>query len=369
MGSLSSNPKSKKKVVVGMSGGVDSSVVALLLQQQGYEVIGLFMKNWDEDDEDCPSKDDFEDVARVCSQLKIPYYTVNFSKEYWDRVFSRCLKEFESGQTPNPDILCNREIKFDLFFNKALSLGADFVATGHYCRRVLEGENYRLAKGVDPQKDQSYFLYDIDPNVLSRTLFPLGEMEKTKVRAIAREYGLATQAKKDSTGICFVGKRNFKDFLSTFVSRTPGEFRRLDGTVVGQHDGISFYTIGQRKGLKIGGAGDAWYVVAKDCGKNIVYLEQGDDHPALYREELFTQDINWLGPSPQDLPFRCAAKVRYRQQEQACTLFPHGDGMRVLFDKPVKAVTPGQSIVFYKDDICHGGGLISLSSPIPCTAA
>lgn len=337
-----------KTVVVGMSGGVDSSVSALLLKNLGYKVIGLFMKNWEEEGP-CSAAKDFEDVVKVCETLQIPYYNVNFVQEYRDSVFAQFLADYQAGLTPNPDILCNREIKFKVFLEKALSLGADYLATGHYCQLDPEG---RLLRGRDPDKDQSYFLHAVHREAFQKVLFPIGHLLKQEVRAIAREAGLATAQKKDSTGICFIGKRDFKPFLAQFLGTKPGPFKTLSGELVGQHDGAAFYTLGQRKGMGLGGEGDAWYVVAKDLPSNTVFVERGADHPALFRSELQTQNLTWTAPSP----LRCTAKVRYRQKDTPCTL--HVDG-RVVFDEPQRAVTPGQSIVFYQGEICLGGGIIS----------
>lgn len=339
-------------VIVGMSGGVDSSVTAALLKEQGYRVIGIFMKNWEEDDH-CQAVDDYNDVVAVCSQLQIPYYSVNFAKEYWENVFSHCLKEYEQGFTPNPDILCNREIKFKVFLQKALTLGADFIATGHYCRNL----NNQLARGLDPDKDQSYFLYTLKSEILQKVLFPVGHFTKKEVRQIAEKYGLATAKKKDSTGICFVGKRDFREFLSRYIPKLPGEFRTLSGQLVGQHEGAAYYTIGQRRGLAIGGMGEAWYVVDKDMEKNIVYVEQGDDHPALYSEGLLATDATWVGEAPS-FPLKCTAKIRYRSQDVPCVV---EEGLKVTFATPQKAVTPRQSIVFYQGEICLGGAMIQNS--------
>jgi tRNA-uridine 2-sulfurtransferase len=348
-----------KTVIVGMSGGVDSSVSALLLKRQGYHVIGVFMKNWEESEEsDCPAAQDYEDVAAVCHHIGIPYYSVNFSKEYWDAVFAHCLDEYRAGWTPNPDILCNKEIKFKVFLKKALELGADFLATGHYCQTKIFENQLCLARGWDKEKDQSYFLHAIDKSVLQRVLFPIGDLTKKEVRGIAAAEGLATAKKKDSTGICFIGKRNFKDFISRFIPYQSGQFQRLNGEVVGDHEGIAFYTIGQRKGLGIGGKGDAWFVVGKDPQRNIVFIEQGEDHPALYRKELFAKELNWMMELP-NFPFRCTAKIRYRIPDAQCTIIGYeNENLRIVFDQPQKAVTPRQSIVFYKDEFCLGGGLI-----------
>lgn len=347
----------KKTVVVGMSGGVDSSVSALILKNQGYNVIGLFMKNWEEEGP-CRSTQDFEDVVRVCSLLDIPYYSVNFVKEYRDSVFQDFLKNYKAGLTPNPDILCNREIKFKVFLEKALELGADFLATGHYCRRDDEG---RLLRGLDPNKDQSYFLHAVKSDAFKKSLFPIGNMLKPKVREIARKEGLATAEKKDSTGICFIGKRDFKPFLSKYLAPKPGNFETLDGKFVGKHDGAVFYTIGQRKGMGLGGEGDAWFVVGKDIERNLVFVERGADHPALFSTELTTKDLTWVKEAPK-YPFKCTAKVRYRQADTPCTLSETGD---VTFDEPQRAVTPGQSVVFYEGELCLGGAIIEkVSSPL-----
>ncbi len=343
-----------KTVVVGMSGGVDSSVTALLLKEQGYRVIGLFMKNWEEDEGTCPAEADHEDVACVCQALDIPFYTVNFSKEYWENVFSRCLKDYAAGHTPNPDILCNKEIKFNVFLEKALALGADYLATGHYCRKVEENGSWHLARGLDPNKDQSYFLYTIKSEILEKVLFPIGELEKSYVRHLAEEAGLITAQKKDSTGICFIGKRNFKEFLTRFIPNAKGNFERLNGEVVGEHDGMAYYTIGQRRGLDIGGPGEAWYVVGKEAERNVVLVEQGEDHPALYRCELTMHEVSWVAGTPT-FPLRCTAKVRYRSPDVACTIVAPD---HVVFDTPQKAITPRQSIVFYQGEVCLGGAII-----------
>lgn len=341
------------KVIVGMSGGVDSSVSALLLKQAGYDVMGLFMKNWEEDGI-CPAAVDFEDVSEVCKQIGIPYYTVNFVKEYQDLVFSEFLKESLAGRTPNPDILCNREIKFKVFFEKAKELGADFLATGHYCR--LRG--HHLVRGLDANKDQTYFLYAVKDAVLKSVLFPIGHLHKQEVRKIAEEAGLAVAKKKDSTGICFVGKRDFKEFLSQHLKAVPGNFETLSGKVIGKHDGLPYYTIGQRRGLAIGGPGEAWFVVGKDLNRNVVLIEQGENHPALFKQDLVADQITWVvGVCPPNL--RCTAKVRYRQQDQPCTFSVQEGKMHVHFDEPMRAVTPGQSVVFYDGEVCLGGAIIN----------
>lgn len=363
---MSSNA-SGKTVVVGMSGGVDSSVAAFLLKEQGYHVIGMFMKNWEEENEhgDCIAEEDYEDVVRVCEQLGIPHYTVNFVQEYWDGVFSNFLKEYEAGLTPNPDILCNKEIKFKALLDKAMDYGADFLATGHYVRKRDSDGHPQLLKGLDPGKDQSYFLYAIDGQSLNKALFPVGELQKSEVRRIAEENGLSTAKKKDSTGICFIGKRNFKSFLSQYVAAKPGNFETLEGKVVGKHDGVAYYTIGQRRGLAIGGAGDAWFVVGKDIPRNVVYVEQGTRHPALFADNLTATEATWIAESPlSDLPFHCTAKIRYRQTDQPCTIKSNENGrLHISFDIPQRAITPRQSIVFYKDDVCLGGALIEERGP------
>lgn len=346
----------QKTVVVGMSGGVDSSVVALVTKLQGYKTIGLFMKNWDETNPDgtCPADADYQDVVRVCERLGIPYYSVNFVKEYWDGVFAEFLEDYKKGFTPNPDVLCNREIKFKVFYQRAKLLGADFLATGHYCQ-VTDG---KLLKGADQNKDQTYFLYAVQREVFEDVLFPIGHLEKPIVRELAQRFDLATKAKKDSTGICFIGERNFKNFLSQYVQSTKGPFVDTNGRVLGEHDGTCFYTLGQRKGLGIGGPGEAWFVVAKKFDENVVVLAQGQDHPGLYADGLKASELNWLIPRPER-EFRCKAKIRYRQAEQECTVRWSGDEAEVIFDQPQRAMTPRQSVVFYDGDVCVGGGIIS----------
>jgi tRNA-specific 2-thiouridylase len=347
-----------KTVIVGMSGGVDSSVTALLLKEQGYRVIGLFMKNWEETDGEgrCTSAKEFEDVVKVCTQLEIPYYSVNFVQEYQEAVFSEFLADIRAGLTPNPDVLCNREIKFKVFLQKARELGADFLATGHYCQTDGEG---RLLKGLDPEKDQSYFLHAIQGDALKSVLFPIGAMCKKEVRQIARENGLATAEKKDSTGICFIGKRDFKPFLSKYVGIQPGIFETLSGEVVGKHEGMAFYTIGQRKGMGLGGEGDAWFVVGKDALRNVVFVERGADHPALFRQTIQARDLTWIQGVAPSLPYKCTAKIRYRQADQACTILSITDGIALVsFETPQRAATPGQSMVFYSENLCLGGGVI-----------
>jgi tRNA-uridine 2-sulfurtransferase len=350
---------SSTTVVVGMSGGVDSSVAAWLLREQGYRVVGLFMKNWEEKDENgvCTSAKDFEDVARVCERLDIPYYGVEFVNEYREHVFSHFLREYEAGYTPNPDILCNREIKFNVFMKKALEeVGGDFLATGHYAQVGPDGT---LVKGMDPGKDQSYFLYTLKRSILEKVLFPIGHLPKSEVRRLALEAGLATATKKDSTGICFIGERNFTKFLSQYVHAKPGRIRSLDGTELGAHEGVCYYTLGQRKGLRLGGEGEAYFVVGKDPRQRIVYAERGQEHPALYADTLTATELSWVAGVAPPAGLRCRAKVRYRQQDQGCEIVRvEGDRLEVRFDYPQRAITPRQSVVFYQGETCLGGAMI-----------
>lgn len=351
------------RVVVGMSGGVDSSVCAALCKAQGYETIGIFMRNWEEIDEHgkCSAEEDYADVISVCEKLEIPYYSLNFSENYKEQVFSDFLKEYELGYTPNPDILCNKEIKFKVFYEHAKSLGADFLATGHYCQAEIHSETGKpvLLKGKDNNKDQSYFLYAIEGEVLRDVMFPIGHLEKPQVRELAKKFGLATQNKKDSTGICFIGERDFKGFLSQYIKESKGNFINYDTQeVMGPHDGQCFYTIGQRKGLGIGGPGAPWFVVDKDREKNIVFVAQGEDHPALYANSLKASEINWI-KEPQ-FPIKCRAKIRYRQPDQDCIVDLDENGELVVkFDHAQRAITLRQSVVFYQNDICLGGGVIT----------
>lgn len=349
-----------KTVVVGMSGGVDSSVSALLLKRQGFNVIGLFMKNWDEEvDGVCSATEDFNDVAKVCRKIGIPYYPVNFVKEYREQVFKHFLSESLAGNTPNPDILCNREIKFNVFLEKAMELGADFLATGHYCQNIQIDNKHCLVKGKDPGKDQTYFLYTLKEKTLAKVLFPIGHMQKAEVRKIAIEAGLATAQKKDSVGICFIGKRNFKEFLSQHLKAEPGNFENLNGKVIGRHIGLPFYTVGQRKGLAIGGAGEAWFVVDKDISRNTVIVEQGSDHPALYANTLIAKELSFVSEAPKHFPYHCQTKIRYRQKDEPAWIESIENGKaKVRFEFPQRAITPGQSIVFYKEELCLGGGVI-----------
>lgn len=348
----------QKKVVVGMSGGVDSSLSAALLKEAGYEVIGLFMKNWEESDEHgvCKASYEYEDVVKTCDHLQIPCYSVNFVEEYREKVFSSFLEDLKRGLTPNPDILCNREIKFNAFLEKALKLGADFLATGHYARTDGEG---RLLKGVDPDKDQSYFLHAVKQKGLQRALFPVGHLLKSQVRSLALKKNLPTAQKKDSTGICFIGKRDFKPFVSQYLGYATGDFCTLDGKIVGRHDGAAYYTIGQRRGLGLGGEGEAWYVVGKDISRNLVFVERGENHKALFAPALQANQFTWIAEPPSSFPIRLTAKIRYRQKDQACTLLNIEDDQGIIvFDELQRAITPGQAIVFYQGDLCLGGATI-----------
>lgn len=356
----------KEKVIIGMSGGVDSSVAAWLLKEQGYQVEGLFMKNWEQDDTDtfCPAAQDLADAQTVCNQLNIPLHNVNFSEEYWNKVFTHFLNEYEQGRTPNPDVLCNKEIKFSAFLDHALCLGADFIATGHYAKNKIENGIGSLYKAKDRDKDQTYFLHAVNPAALGKTLFPIGDYTKPQIRTFAKDLGLATQAKKDSTGICFIGEKRFKNFLNEFILAKPGEIKSTEGLVLGQHDGLMFYTLGQRQGLGIGGSrhgGDEpWYVVDKEIHTNTLYVAQGSQHPMLYSQGLICSPIHWLIDNPLErLPLTCYAKTRYRQVEQACMISPlDGNQHYVLFSTPQRAVTPGQYVVFYDKNQCLGGATI-----------
>ncbi|PLR93760.1 tRNA 2-thiouridine(34) synthase MnmA [Bacillus sp. T33-2] len=349
------------RVVVGMSGGVDSSVAALLLKEQGYDVIGIFMKNWDDTDENgvCTATEDYNDVIRVCNQIGIPYYAVNFEKQYWDKVFTYFLDEYKAGRTPNPDVMCNKEIKFKAFLEHALSLGADYLATGHYAKVEFRDGEYKMLRGHDENKDQTYFLNQLDQEQLKRVMFPIGHLEKAKVRELAQNANLATAAKKDSTGICFIGERNFKEFLSGYLPAQPGNMETLDGEVMGRHDGLMYYTIGQRHGLGIGGSGDPWFVIGKDLERNILYVGQGFHNEKLYSDSINAVNISWVSGKPVPGEFECTAKFRYRQPDSKVTVQLLGDNKaRIVFKEPIRAVTPGQAVVFYNGHECLGGGTI-----------
>jgi tRNA-uridine 2-sulfurtransferase len=348
------------RVVVGMSGGVDSSVAALRLKEQGYDVIGIFMKNWDDTDQNgvCTATEDYNDVIEVCNQIGIPYYAVNFEKQYWDKVFTYFLDEYKAGRTPNPDVMCNKEIKFKAFLDHAMSLGADYLATGHYARVEYRDGEYKMLRGIDENKDQTYFLNQLGQEQLSKVLFPLGDIEKPKVREMAKKANLATATKKDSTGICFIGERNFKEFLSGYLPAQPGVMQTLDGEVKGKHDGLMYYTIGQRHGLGIGGSGEPWFAVGKDLEKNILYVDQGFHNELLYSESIIATNVSWVSDQPvKDLS--CTAKFRYRQEDNEVTVtMIDATTAKVTFKKPIRAITPGQAVVFYDGEVCLGGGTI-----------
>ena len=357
---------SRQKVIIGLSGGVDSAVAAHLLLQQGYAVEALFMKNWEEDDTEdyCSAAVDLADAQQVCDKLGIPLHSVNFSAEYWDRVFEYFLAEYRAGRTPNPDIMCNREIKFKAFLDYALDLGADFIATGHYVRNRDSENGTQLLRGLDQNKDQSYFLYALNSYQLSKALFPVGHLEKPQVRQIAEQQGFDVFNKKDSTGICFIGERKFKDFLQQFIPAQPGEIQTLDGVVIGQHSGLMYYTMGQRQGLGIGGLQQAselpWFVVGKDLEHNVLQVAQGHDHPALFHSHCDIEGLHWINQQKMQPPFSCSAKIRYRQPDQQCTIIEiDGDRAVVEFGQPQRAVTPGQALVFYQDEVCLGGATIN----------
>lgn len=360
---------SSKKVIVGMSGGVDSSVSALILKEQGYRVEGLFMKNWEEDDgtEYCTAKEDFADAQAVADKLGIVLHGANFAAEYWDNVFEHFLDEYRAGRTPNPDILCNREIKFKAFLDYALMLGADFIATGHYTRRTEIDGRAALLKGLDSNKDQSYFLHAVGHKELQKTLFPVGEIEKPKVRELALAHELPTAKKKDSTGICFIGERRFKDFLQQYLPAQPGDIYSVNGERLGRHQGLMYHTLGQRQGLGIGGLANhseaPWYVVEKDLENNVLLVAQGNSHASLFSRSLATGDVYWVAGDAPTLPLTCHAKVRYRQPDQACTVSVTAEGYQVIFTEPQRAVTPGQSVVFYSGELCLGGGVIQSTAP------
>ncbi|MCF6289072.1 MAG: tRNA 2-thiouridine(34) synthase MnmA [Proteobacteria bacterium] len=359
------NTLSQQKVIVGMSGGVDSSVSVAILQQQGYAVEGMFMKNWEEDDtlQECTATADAQDAMSVAEKLKIKLHLRNFASEYWDFVFADFLHEYRIGRTPNPDILCNREIKFKTFLENAQDLGADFMATGHYVDKDFHNGKYRLLKGKDANKDQSYFLYTITQEQLAYVLFPLGKIAKPKVRELAQELGLVVAAKKDSVGICFIGEKDLQKFLISYIKPNPGNIVDDVGNIIGQHTGLMYYTIGQRQGLGIGGVKDApslpWFVAAKNHQTNELIAIQGSNNPLLLSQQLKAKDVNWIAGEQPELPLTCNAKVRYRQNDQNCIIYADNDNqVRVQFAQPQRAVTPGQSVVFYNGDICLGGGII-----------
>ena len=353
-----------KKVILGLSGGVDSAVAAIRLQQGGAEVHALHMTNWEDDDGYCTAARDLQDARRICEQLGIPLHHVNFAAQYRDRVFEYFLDEYRKGRTPNPDVLCNREIKFGVFRDHARRLGGDLLATGHYARSGIVDGHGALFRGLDANKDQSYFLHAVSAEALAESVFPLGEMLKPDVRELARSHGLDVFDKKDSTGICFIGERPFREFLSTYLPANPGPMRTPDGDLLGEHQGLMYYTLGQRQGLGIGGRPDRgeepWYVVGKDVGENTLIVAQGE-HEMLFSTALRATDASWIGRPPNDLEagIRCTAKVRYRQSDQDCVVTAVGDGrLRVAFDVRQRAVAPGQFVVFYDESLCLGGAVI-----------
>lgn len=366
---MSGKSPAQTRVVVGMSGGVDSSVTALLLKEQGYDVIGVFMKNWDDTDENgvCTATEDYKDVAAVADQIGVPYYSVNFEKEYWDRVFEYFLAEYRAGRTPNPDVMCNKEIKFKAFLDYAMELGADYVATGHYAQvRTDENGIVHMLRGADNNKDQTYFLSQLTQEQLKKTMFPLGHLEKPEVRKIAEKAGLATAKKKDSTGICFIGEKNFKKFLGEYLPAQPGKMMTLDGIEMGKHAGLMYYTIGQRGGLGIGGqhgqlTSAPWFVVGKDLTTNTLYVGQGFHHEHLYSTSLDASDLSFTREMPETFDLHCTAKFRYRQEDTGVTIHVNGDKVTVDFDEPVRAITPGQAVVFYDGEECLGGAMIDVA--------
>lgn len=369
-----SMPSPRPLVIVALSGGVDSAVAALLLLEQGYRVQALFMSNWDEDEQGyCTAAEDFQDARRVCEILGISLHKVSFAAEYRQRVFDEFLREYRAGRTPNPDVLCNREIKFGVCLNYARRLGGELLATGHYARIVQEGGRHRLLKGSDPAKDQSYFLHAIEPTVLPHVLFPLGDLTKDVVRRLARAAVLPVFDKRDSTGICFIGERPFKEFLARYLPAQPGNMETPAGEVIGQHQGLMYYTRGQRQGLGLGGtAGSgtaAWYVAGKDLARNALIVVHGEDHPLLYSGGLRTGPVHWLAAGARTGQFNCQAKTRYRQRDQACTVEIHSDGARVTFESPQRSITPGQFAVFYDGEECLGGAVIESTADDDIAAA
>jgi tRNA-uridine 2-sulfurtransferase len=356
---------SKPSVMLGVSGGVDSSVCALVLKQQGYNVSGLFMQNWDEDDSgECRAEDDRRDALGVCGRLDIPFYSRNFAKEYWQGVFQYFLDEYRRGRTPNPDVLCNREIKFKTFLDEAKALGAEKIATGHYAQVNFSDNEWKLLRGADQDKDQTYFLHQLGQAQLAATLFPIGHLPKSEVRQLATEAKLPTAQKKDSTGICFIGERDFREFLGQYIPAKTGEIRSIDGLKVGQHNGVFYYTLGQREGLSIGGVkgrpAAPWFVVGKDVEKNILYVDQGIESEWLMSTQLRSETAHWISDNAKPSEFRCTAKTRYRQRDEACLVQQLENGeLNVTFDTPQRAVTPGQSVVFYQGEECLGGAVIA----------
>jgi tRNA-specific 2-thiouridylase len=356
---------SKARTIVGMSGGVDSSVAALRLRDAGEAIAGLFMQNWADDGSgDCRAEDDRRDAVAVCGRLGIPIHFRDFSSEYWNGVFAHFLAEYAAGRTPNPDVLCNREIKFKYFLDAAHELGADSIATGHYARVAQVDGHWRLLKAVDRSKDQSYFLHQLGQKQLAATRFPLGDLLKSDVRDIARSAGLPTHAKKDSTGICFIGERDFREFLARYLPARSGEMRTPEGRVLGEHAGVFYFTLGQREGLNIGGVRGfepaPWYVVGKDVASNVLYVDQGTDSPYLYSQRLWSEAAHWISGNPPSARFQCMAQTRYRQPDQACEVAVRDDGtLEVRFSEPQRAVTPGQSLVLYDGDACLGGAVIA----------
>lgn len=364
MANFEQNQGAKRHIAVGLSGGVDSAMAALTLKKEGHEVIGIYMQNWEVENDDpyCSVHQDLTDAKMVADYIGIEFHTVNFAKKYWDKVFQYCLDEFVVGRTPNPDVLCNREIKFKALLDFALSLGADYLATGHYAQTRENNNEYQLTTSEDTNKDQTYFLYLLDQLQLSKSFFPIGNLQKNYLRTLAKQAGLANYAKKDSTGICFIGERKFKTFLREYLLAQPGNMETPEGKIIGNHDGIMFYTLGQRQGLHIGGQKHAdekpWYVLAKDVERNVLVVGQGHDHPLLFSQQLTCTQVHWISSKNPIFPLVCSAKTRYRQPPQSCQVSEIPGGCKVVFEKPQRALTPGQSVVFYQGDLCLGGAII-----------